>query len=406
MRIFFLHNNFPGQYRRIVQQLIHVPGVEMMAASLATNQQKSPITRLGYMRHREPSAQMHPALVSTERAVIQGQAVVKALLPLRQRGWKPDIVLAHTGFGDGLFVKDVWPETRLLAYLEWYYDPQGAEGNFLGEGKGLGPDALIRRRMKNSLILHDLASMDWGQCPTEFQLSQFPRQFRDRITLLHDGVDLEYFSPGENAVLKAGEKTFRRGDPVITYIGRGMEPYRGFPQLMEAISRLQHRRKDVHVVIIGEDRVAYGAKRADGKTYREAALEDWSIDETRVHFVGRQPLSYLRDAFRVSAAHVYLTVPFVLSWSMLEAMSAGALIIGSDTEPVREVVEDGANGLLVPFFDAQALADKLDYALDNQDRLAPLRTAARAVVGERFDARVLGARHWQLIQDVANGRRN
>ena len=406
MRIFFLHNNFPGQYRRIVQQLIGKPGIEMMAASLATNQQKSPITRLGYRRHREPSPKIHPALFSTERAVIQGQAVLKALLPLRQRGWKPDIVLAHTGFGDGLFVKDVWPETRLLSYLEWYYDPQGQEGSFLLGGKDPGPDARIRRRMKNSLILQDLASMDWGQCPTEFQLSQFPRQFRDRITLLHDGVDFEYFSPSQDAELKVGEKTFRRGDPVITYIGRGMEPYRGFPQLMEAISRLQRKRKDVHAVIIGEDRVAYGAKRADGKTYREAALEEWPIDETRVHFVGRQPLSYLRDAFRVAAAHIYLTVPFVLSWSMLEAMSAGALIVGSDTEPVREVVQDGTNGLLVPFFDAQALADKIDYALDNQDKLAPLRTAARALIGERYDARVLGGRQWQLIQDVANGSRN
>ena len=210
---------------------------------------------------------------------------------------------------------------------------------------------IMKLRMKNTPMLQDFAAMDWGQCPTAFQASQFPDFFRERMSVLHDGVDTVLFSPDEDATLTVGDRTFRKGDPLITYVARGMEPYRGFPQFMEAVSRLQKMNNDVHVLVIGEDRVAYGKRREDGKTYKEAMLAEHAFDLSRLHFVGNRPLTYLRDAWRVSAAHVYLTIPFVLSWSMLEAMSTGALVVGSDTGPVQEVIEDGRNGLLVPFFE-------------------------------------------------------
>ena len=404
MRILFVHNNFPGQYQRIVRHLKNRPGIDMLSGSLASNKQPAPIQRIGYTPHREASEKIHPALRYTETCVIRAQAVYKAFLSVKQKGWKPDVILSHSGFGDGMLLKDLWPDARYLPYFEWYYHASGSDASFLTHDAQKAPDDEFRIRMKNTAVLHDLAAMDWGQCPTEFQKSQFPVQFRDRISVLHDGVDTEFFAPDPEAVLEAGGHSFRRGDPVVTYISRGMEPYRGFPQFMEALSILQARDPRVHAVIIGDDRTAYGQKRPDGKTHKEWALEEFPTDPERTHFVGRQPLDYLRRALQVGAAHVYLTVPFVLSWSMMEAMAAGALVVGSDTAPVREMIEDGRNGLLAPFFEPRTLADRLFDAVNEPERFAPLRDAARALMVERYSKDDLTEKYLGLIRAVAKGK--
>lgn len=403
MRILFVHNNFPGQYARIVRHLKGRRDVDMLSGSLASNQQPPLIKRVDYTPHRDVRKDIHPAVRYTEMAVIRGQAAYTAFMPIRKKGWSPDIILAHSGFGDGLFLKDLWPHAKYMPYLEWYYHTYDSDSSFLDHNAPKKPDVELQIRMKNTAILHDLAAMDWGQCPTEFQKTQFPAFFRDRISTLHDGVDTEYFSPDEAATFSIGEQVFRKGDPVVTYIARGMEPYRGFPEFMEAVAILQKSRPEAQVIIIGEDRVAYGSKRKDGKTYKEFALETLDLDESRIHFLGRQPLRTLRDVLRISAAHVYLTVPFVLSWSMMEAMSAGALIVGSDTAPVREIVTDGENGLLVPFFEPEALAARLADVLSDQARYAPLRARARALMLERYDMNDLTKQYFNLIERVAKG---
>lgn len=404
MRILFVHNSFPGQYARIVRSLKGRRDVDMLSGSLASNKQPAPIRRVGYTPHRDARQDVHPALRYTETSVIRGQAVYTAFMPVKAQGWNPDIILAHSGFGEGLFLKDLWPQAKYMPYFEWYYHTYGSDSSFLDHGTPKKPDVELKIRMKNTAILHDLATMDWGQCPTQYQKSQFPSQFRDRISVLHDGVDTDYFSPHKTTTFSVGNLVFRRGDPVVTYIARGMEPYRGFLQFMEAVSILQKSRPDAHVIIIGEDKVYYGTDRSDGKTYKEWALENLSLDESRIHFLNRQPLRTLRDALCVSAAHVYLTVPFVLSWSMMEAMSAGALIVGSDTEPVREIITDGENGLLVPFFEPEALAARLANVLADPVRYTPLRERARALMVERYDMKDLTRQYFSLIERVANGQ--
>lgn len=404
MKILFVHNNFPGQYSRIVRYLKDHRDVDLLSGSLATNKQPAPIKRIGYTPHREAGEQTHPALRYTETSLIRGQAVYTAFMQTRKAGWNPDIILAHSGFGDGLFLKDLWPKAKYMPYFEWYYHAYGSDASFLDHGAPKSPDTELKFRMKNTVILQDLAAMDWGQCPTEFQKSQFPSIFHDRISVLHDGVDTEYFSPDASATFSVGDLTFRKGDPVITYIARGMEPYRGFPEFIEAVSLLQKTRPETHVIVIGTDRVAYGSKRSDGKSYKEWALETFPLDQSRIHFLGQQPLRTLRDVLRVSAAHVYLTVPFVLSWSMMEAMSAGALVVGSDTAPVREIIKDGENGLLVPFFEPKALAETLDNVVVNQERYVPLRERARALMLERYDMKDLTPRYFELIKKVVDGQ--
>ena len=405
MRILFLHNNFPGQYRRIVNRLHNRKGYELLSASLASNKQPAPFKRLGYTPHRKASKDIHPAIHYTEETVVMGQAVMKTLLPVKNSGWKPDIVLSHSGWGPSLFVKDIWPDTRHLSYFEWYYQAEGSDTGFLNPKEADDYNFRMRIRMKNTAMLHDLASMDWGQCPTEYQLSTFPEIFHDRISVLHDGVDTDFFSPADNTSFTIGEHVFRKGDPLVTYIARGMEPYRGFPQFIEAVSRLQKINPHVHVAVIGEDRVAYGAKRKDGKTWKQAALEEFQPDLTRLHFLGNQPLNVLRDVLRVSAAHVYLTVPFVLSWSMMESMSAGALLVASDTPPVRELIQDGHNGLLVPFFEPDSLAQKLSEVLDAPESYSKIRAEARKTIFARYHLSETVERYLKLIETVASGQR-
>ncbi len=404
MKILFMHNNFPGQYRRIMAFLKNKPNVKMLAATLESNQQKFTLRHLRYKPHRESSPKIHPALNYTEQAVIMGQAAFGKLLDAKKEGMRPDIILSHSGWGASMFLRDAFPDAKLLTYYEWYYHSHNSDGDFLRENP-FDPNGQMRLRLKNTPILHDLASMDWGQSPTKFQHSKLPEIFRDRVSVLHDGVDTEFFKPADNVSVTIGDVTLTSDDEVITYVARGMEEYRGFPQFMEAVAHLQKERPNLYVVVLGNDRVAYGAARADGRSFKEWALDEFEFDMDRLHMPGLQPLTVFADLMKITSAHVYLTVPFVLSWSLMEAMSAGALIVGSDTEPVREMVTDGENGVLVDFFDVDALVKKLCHILDNKAEYYPLKGKARETILEQYSTTDLLPRYWKLIQSVANGSR-
>ncbi|MEM9223905.1 MAG: glycosyltransferase [Pseudomonadota bacterium] len=399
MRILFLHNNFPGQYRRIANHLRNDKNVEMLAGTLKSNEQDFGVQRVNYALHRDITEKIHPTLVATERAVLTAQATFQALYPLHKDGWEPDLVCAHSGWGPSLLIKELWPKTKLLSLFEWYYNARGSDADFL---EPINHDSAARAHFKNFPILADVATMDWGTSPTTWQWSQFPERLRQQISVLHEGVDCDFFCPGE-ASLTVGEHTFTADDEVITYVARGMEPYRGFPQFMEAVALLQARRPNLHVIIAGKDRVAYGKRREDGKTYREHALESLDLDQERVHFLGLVPLSTLQSMFRITRAHVYLTVPFVLSWSMLEAMAAGALVVGSDTAPVRELVEDGRTGVLTDFFDAQKIAGTIETVLRGDINTGPIKAAARDKIATNYALPLILPRQWALMRAVARG---
>lgn len=402
MKILFMHNNFPGQYRRITSFLAKKKSVKMFATTLETNSQKYAIKDVRYKPHRAVTKNIHPAVVSTEQAVLMGQSAFKSLLGVRKKGFRPDIILSHSGWGANMFLKDIFPQSKLLTYYEWYYYSRNSDGDFLSKNP-YDPNGQMRIRMKNTPILQDLAAMDWGQSPTYFQHSKLPKIFQKNVSVLHDGVDTRFFAPEDDVSVQIGDVTLSAEDEVITYVARGMEPYRGFPQFMETVSKLQKLRPNLHVVMLGNDRVAYGSTRSDGKTYKEWAMEEFDFDMKRLHMPGLQPLETFKKLMQITSAHVYLTVPFVLSWSLMEAMSTGALIVGSDTDPVREVITDGENGVMVDFFDTDALVSKLCHILDNKAEYHPLKERARATILERYAAEDLLPQYWQLIQSVANG---
>ena len=191
---------------------------------------------------------------------------------------------------------------------------------------------------------------------------------------------------------------------VITYTARGLEPYRGFHVFMRAVEEICRRRPNCHIVITGGDEVRYGKRLPEGQSYREKMLKEVSIDERRVHFLGLVPYDTHLRTLQVSSAHIYLTVPFVLSWSMIEAMAAQCVIIGSATPPVEEVIEDGRNGFLVDFFSPKGIADRVDEVLEHSERMAHLGEAARRDVVERYNVRDKIGEYQGLWEDVMKER--
>ena len=399
MRVMFLHNNFPAQFGALARYMAR-RGHDV---TFGTQWQGTPpdwLRMVSYRPHRKVRRQQHPYLAFVESAVLNGQAMARVGWKMKDEGYAPDLVVAHSGWGSGLYVRDIWPDAKYLGYFEWYYRPKGADLGFL---EAVTRDDEHRVRTRNAAILLDLAACNRGLVPTEYQASRFPGALRRKLTVQHDGVDTDYHSPEPGRRLKLPDIDLSDADEVVTYVARGMEPYRGFPQAMAAFAEVQKRRPRAHVVVVGEDRVAYGRRLPDGGTWRKKMLDKLDFDLDRLHFTGRLPRDQYREVLRASSVHVYLTVPFVLSWSMIEAMSAGCLLVASDTEPVREVVSDGENGLLVDFFDTGALAERICDALDRPDDFAHLRDSARRTAVERYSAAKLVPQRARLLQAVVDG---
>jgi glycosyltransferase involved in cell wall biosynthesis len=391
MRFLFVHQNFPGQFRHVSAALA-TRGHEVVA--LGVNRPAAPVPGVRHLLYREPAARPGPdepmavAIAELHRKIARGQAAAKAMAALKQDGFQPDVVMAHPGWGEALFARDVFPAARHLVYAEYFYGSPGGDAGFDPEFSRPSLLADQRVRIKNTHLLHALSACDVALTPTEFQKSQHPAWARERMRVIHEGIDTERFRPDPAAAvhLKSAGLTLRAGDEVVTFAVRQLEPYRGYHIFMRALPLLQQLRPNARVVLVGGDGTSYSARPPAGRTWREIFQAEVAaqLDMSRVHFVGRVPHALLTQLMQVTAVHVYLTYPFVLSWSLLEAMSIGCLVIGSDTAPVREVIEHGRNGLLTDFFDAGGLARLVAQTLQNRERLAPLRSAARATVLARY----------------------
>ena len=400
MRLLFLHNNFPAQFGAIARYMSN-RGHDVTFGTRWEGTPPDWLRMVRYRPHREIGKQQHPYLAFVESAVLNGQALARTGWKMKEAGYSPDLVVAHSGWGPGLYVGDIWPDAKYVGYFEWYYHSRGRDVGFLSSD--VTRDDQHRIRSRNAAILLDLAACNWGIVPTGYQASQFPELLRRKLTVQHDGVDTGYFAPAPGRRLKLPGLDLSHVDELVTYVARGMEPYRGFPQAMTAFAEVLKRRPRAHVVIVGEDRVAYGRNLPDGDTFRKKMLRELELDQDRLHFTGRLPREHYREVLLASSAHVYLTVPFVLSWSMIESMSAGCVLVASDTDPVHEVVRDGENGLLADFFDTGALAERICAALERPDDFAGLRENARRTAVERYAASKLIPLRAQLLEAVAGG---
>lgn len=409
MRILFIHQNLPAQFTHPIRALCasgehEVYGIAAEHAMARCAQIHPGLKLLGYKPpgpatgaapatpgEAPPASaapRLHPYLTDADNQVRRGQAVARALLALKNKGITPDVALAHPGWGESLFFKDIFPDVPLIGYFEYFFTACGGDVGFDPEF----PDSIdnqCRLRVRNALYLSALESADVGLTPTHWQQSRFPAALRSKIEVIHEGVDTEANQPDPQARFEWQGQTFEAGQPIITYVARGLEPYRGFHGFMRALPELLRRNPQARVLIVGGDAVSYGRSHPSKRSWREVLLDEVGpeLDASRVFFTGKLPRDAYLKVLQVSAAHVYLTYPFVLSWSMLEAMACGALIIGSRTAPVEEVIRHGENGLLVDFFDREALLSTVTNALNQAAALQPLRAAARATVVAHYDLR-------------------
>lgn len=346
-RILFVHDNYPAQFGALGHWLAR-RGWDVCFATAARDAPTDNLRVIRYAPHRAPSSATHPYAQPMDRAALRAQAFVRAAIAARRQGYRPDIVMAHSGWGAGMFAKDVFPEAAFVPYCEWWYRHPGPDVAYLAALAGRRPggslETPMHERARNAPIAMDLAAADAAICPTAFQASQFPAVFRRALSVLHDGVDTEFFrpEPPEDRTLGGLVPADAR---VVSYATRGMEPHRGFPQFMAALPAIL-REPDTVAVIAGENRVAYGGDAARRVDWKSRALDELGPDAARCLFVGHLDRGRYRALLRRSDAHVYLTVPFVLSWSALEAMSCGCNLVLSDTEPVREFA-DGSASILV-----------------------------------------------------------
>lgn len=393
MKILFVHQNFPGQFPHLAPALA-ARGHDVRALTDSGNTRSSPVPVVKY-RHEAPN--VDPAATRLGRNYTQmsdrGVSAARAALALRRQGYLPDVVFGHSGWGETLFLKEVWPEARHLVYAEFYYSGRGRDVGFDPEfdppGRD-GFDAVMIAQGRAAHLGQALLHADAGLAPTEWQASSFPPALRPLLTVVHDGVDTAQMAPDPAATLTLpGGLTFRAGDEVLSFVNRNLEPYRGYPTFLRALPAVLAARPEAHAVIVGGDDVSYGRPAPGGGSWKDLILSEVRdrLDMSRVHFTGRIPYPSFRALMQVTRVHAYLTYPFVLSWSMIEAMGAGALVVGSDTAPVREVIADGVNGRLVDFFDVPAWQAALTEALADPARFQPLRAAARATIVDRYDLR-------------------
>lgn len=440
MKALFIHQNFPGQYLHLAGYL-HKRGHEVTGLGEVEHIRRrgviSGISTIGYPTPQGAGEQTHHYLRSTEAAVRRGQAAARALMELRGNGYVPDVISVHPGWGEALFVRDVFPATPTLLFCEFFFQAGQADLGFDPEFPQ-SPDWSFSIRMRNSAQLVSLLDADAYLSPTRWQASRYPEFVRRKLHIIHDGVNSDYMTPDPETTLRvqpldrpgesrlpdfpappsenglpsldepAGEAlTLGAKDKVVTFVARNLEPYRGLHVFLRALPALQKLHPDAQVIIVGHDGVSYSPVLPPGETYKARYLAEMKgqIDLSRVHFLGRISYAALRAVFRISSVHVYLTYPFVLSWSVLEAMACEALVLGSDTAPVREVISHGKNGLLVDFFDKDKLTGTMDAALREPERFKNMRRLARFFVAETFNLEKCLKAQSDLLEALALLRR-
>ena len=409
MKILFIHQNFPGQFKYLAPALVQ-QGHTVVAMTMQKTEAKEwqGVRLAPYTATRGTTPKVHPWISDFETKTIRAEACFRAALRMRAKGLNPDLIVSHHGWGESLFLKDVWPQAKLAIYCEFYYHPLGADVGFDPEFPVKDEGEVCRLRLKNLNNLLHFEAADAGISPTHWQASTFPEPFRSKITVVHDGIDTEAVAPNPAVSLTLnGNIKLTRADEVITFVNRNLEPYRGYHIFMRTLPELFKRRPQARVLIVGADDVSYGARPEEGKKWKDIFASEVrpqisDADWARVHFLGHIPYQHFIPLLQLSTVHVYLTYPFVLSWSLLEAMSIGCAIVASDTQPLREAIRHDDTGRLVDFFDVPGLANEVCALLDDPVARQRLGANARAFAQATYDLKtVCLPRQLQWVQGLA-----
>ncbi len=411
MNILFIHQNFPGQFKNLAPALAK-KGHTCVALTLRVKEPSvwQGVRVLPYSIKRKQGGGTHPWLMDLDTKVIRAEACMRAARELKGRGFEPDVIVAHPGWGEAMFLRDVWPSARIGLYYELFYQANAGDTGFDPEFKtSVNEDDAIRLRLKNLNNTLHFPVGDLGITPTAYQAASFPKAYQDKISVIHDGIDTGVAAPNPDVSLNVSDDlTVTRKDEVITFVNRNLEPYRGYHTFMRSLPKLLKDRPNAQILIVGGEGQSYGAAPPRGQSWKKIYIDEVrekisTADWQRVHFMGKIPYAQFLQLLQVSRVHIYLTYPFVLSWSLLEAMSCGAAIVASKTEPVEEVIFDGETGRLVDFFDPETLAQHVSDLLDDPDERQRLGRNARELIVKRYDLkRVCLPKQLEWIKSLAS----
>lgn len=392
MQILFIHPSFPGQFIHISKELVS-RGHDVHVLKVGEKKGESKVS--GIIHHeynfsRKNSPGINLLTLEFESKMIRAWDCGQKMLSLKSQGLNPGMIIAHPGWGDATFCKKIFPTAKLVHYLEFHYG-EGVDSIFDSEFKPSNVDDLWRVWAKNACPLLNYEDMDAAICPTKWQMSTLPNHIKNKVNVVFDGVDTDVIKPNPGAFvsMKKGDKETRffAGEEILTFVNRNLEPYRGYHSFMRSLPAIMSARPNVKVLIVGGNEVSYGAKPANGKTWKDIFLAEVNekIDMSRVFFFGKISRSAFTSLLQISRCHVYLTYPFVLSWSAVEALSVGALVVGSNTSPVKEFIKHNKNGLLVDFFNYHEIANTVIDCLAHPEKYDKIRKAARESVVKNYD---------------------
>lgn len=404
MKIVFVHQNFPGQFVRLAKTFV-AEGHEVVGLGMVKQCQLPGVKYFSYDPVPGPEDapfqnRYSPVIPRLRRAY----GVAHLARKLAQQGLEPDVVVVNTGWGENLFLKDIWPNARHIAYFEYYYAAKGQDLDFDPEFPTTNEEVVWRLRLKNSMQLGALDAADAAVAPTLYQRNTFPPYLHDRIAIIHDGIDTDKLLPAPDVKIRIGQDGPRlsRAKPVVTYVTRNIEPMRGAHIVFRSLPYLLDIDPELQVVIIGGKGNSYSGQAPDGKSWYDHFVSkiERPVDWSRVHLVGNLAYDQFIRVLQVSSAHIYMTYPFVLSWSSIESMALECRIVASDTAPVREIIEDGVNGRLFPFFDEKALAERVRETLADKDKSAAMAREARRMAVERYDYKTVCLPQWREFMGI------
>ncbi len=397
MHIVWIHQNFPAQFGHIAKRL--ADGQKVRSTFVTNRPPAKPVgievvpyqIRGGATRHNSYFTR------TFENSVAHAHGVYEAC---KQWGGRPDLVVAHSGFGSSLFLRELW-NCPIINYFEYFYHPHDSDLDFRPNMPAAERDVL-RSYCRNAMLLLDLENCDAGYCPTDWQRSRFPAVYQPKLTTVFDGVDTQVWKRHADAPRTIADRVIPADTRIVTYVSRGFESMRGFDVFIQAAKRIYQAYPNVIFAVVGSDRIAYGGDQrfTRGQSFREHVLSQDEYDLSKFIFTGMLPSPALAQLWSIADLHIYLTVPFVLSWSLFNALACGATVLASDTEPVRELITDRENGLLTDFFDVETLASQAVDVLNTPEDFAHLRRAGERLIEERYSLETTLPKLLELYREV------
>lgn len=392
MNILFVHQNFPGQFKFLAPALL-AKGHSVNALCIGENQKqpKNKINIFYYQIKRSTTKDIHPYVSDFETKVIRGEACYLKGIEIKKNGFYPDVIISHHGWGESMFLHHVWPNAKIGLYCEFFYKISGADVGFDPEFESTKSFDHNRIQLKNINNYVHFENASKAISPTFWQASTFPSFFRKKITVIHDGIDTKFLRPNKNASLIINKTiNISSNDEIITFVNRNLEPYRGYHIFMRSLPKILKERPNLKVLIVGGDGVSYGQKAPNGKTWKNIFYDEIKSclsdsERKRIFYLGYISYEHYLLLLQLSSIHIYLTYPFVLSWSLLEAMSVGCPIIASDTQPIHEVITNNKNGLLCNFFDYNQLSSMVINLLEDPTLREKIGNNARKFAINNYD---------------------